>query len=333
MKKYLAFVLAICLTATFALCGCGGSDEKKPAVEKPDFKAPADYASVVQVVINPTVNLYLDGEEVILAVEYVNKDAEKCYAKIEKDLVGSKVNEGVEKVIETAKTDGYLKENKTVTIDVIEVKLAEEKLVILEAVTQSAKTYITENEIAAEVVLTEEAQKEIDQKKEAEEAAKKEAEEAAKKEAEEKAKKEAEEKAKKEAEEAAKKAAEKEAKNPIKNLKKGPEYFIYKPQEDVMFLTSISIKFKDNGEYSYGQSPWCNDEFGEGEYILHDGKKYYVAGGGGGGGEYTLTDETITLTGGLELVLTMTTDGKLVVKTVVSPTEEFFKVGDVIAIK
>ena len=46
-----------------------------------------------------------------------------------------------------------------------------------------------------------------------------------------------------------------------------------------------------------------------------------------------MTDETITLTGGLELVLTETTDGKLVVKTVVSPTEDFFKVGDVIAIK
>ena len=54
---------------------------------------------------------------------------------------------------------------------------------------------------------------------------------------------------------------------------------------------------------------------------------------GCGGGEYTLTDETITLTGGLEQVLTVTTDGKLVVKTVVSPTEDFFKVGDVIAIK
>ena len=53
----------------------------------------------------------------------------------------------------------------------------------------------------------------------------------------------------------------------------------------------------------------------------------------GYGGEYTLTDETITLTGGLEQVLTVTTDGKLVVKTVASPTEDFFKVGDVIAIK
>ena len=46
---------------------------------------------------------------------------------------------------------------------------------------------------------------------------------------------------------------------------------------------------------------------------------------GCGGGEYTLTDQTITLTGGLEQVLTVTTDGKLVVKTVVSPHRRLFQ--------
>lgn len=328
MKKYLTSILAICLVVAVALCGCGKKADKQAdkkvenkAEETVKFEAPENYASVVQVVINPTVNLYLDADEIILAVEYVNKDAKECYSKIEDKLVGTNLDKGVNVVIETAEADGYLGKNKTVTIDVVETKKTEEKLEILSVATESAKAYMTEKKIDAEVVLTETTQKEVDDKIAADKAAEEKA----------AAEKAAAEKAAAEKAAAEKAAAEKEKKNPIKNLKKGVEYCIHKPQDEFI-LTGLFITFKADGRYSYAQVPYTQDDYGQGESVVYNGKTYYEAGGGGGAGAYTLTDERITMTEGLELVLTMTTDGKLVVEQITS-APDFLKVGDVIKLK
>ncbi|MBR3594392.1 MAG: hypothetical protein IKL44_06955 [Clostridia bacterium] len=319
MKKNLCLVLALCLTVCLLFCACGKKSEtKEPEV----FTAPEGYVSVVQVTINPTVNLYLDADEVILAVEYVNDDAKECYEKIEKDLVGSKLADGVENVIKTAEADGYLDENKAVTIDVVESKVADEKLDILSVATTAADTYIAENKIEAEVKLTEETKKEVEEK-EAEEKAQAEKEKAEKEKAEkEKAEKEAAEKA----------AAEKEKKNPQKNLKKNVEYTILRQGETEEVLTGIHMKFKDDGMYSYAMVPYLNDPYGEGDFIMYNGKKYFVAGGGGGAGHYTLTDEKIILTEAFEMTLKMTADGKLVVDSLAA-ADDFFKVGDILTIQ
>lgn len=305
MKKYLLFILVVCFVLTL-FAGCG-----KKTAKEPEFTPPEEYASVVQVTINPTVNLYLDANEVILAVEYVNADAKECYEAIEETLVGSNLKDGVNKVIKTADEAGYLKENKAVTVDVIEAKVSADKLVILSAAKESAQEAVTQNKIEAEVVLPENSQKELDDKIAADKA---------------EADRIAAEKA-----EADRIAAEKAKKNPKTNLKKDIEYRILFPGDDVALLTGIYIKFKTGGTYSYSMVPYLADEFGEGNHIVYNGIKYFEAGGGGGGGEYTLTDERIVMTGGLELTLTMTTDGKLVVEKVVSGHDRF-KVGDIIAI-
>lgn len=313
MKQFFIKFSVIALMLALVLCGCGtktetpqieGSETKptqtQPTATEPSqpagtqtgegdtFTAPENYASVVQVTINPTVNLYLDAQQVILAVEYVNEDAKECYQKIETQLVGAKLNDGVNNVIATAKTEGYLQENKKITIDVVETKQEADKFTILTAVTESSKTYMAENNIEAEVLLTEETQKELDDKIAAE---------------------------------------EKEAKNPIKNLKTGVEYSLVKPGEDEALLTGVHITFDANGGYKYTMVPYLNDEFGEGEHIIYNGKKYYVAGGGGGAGTYTMTEETITLAGAYDMVLSMTAQGELVVDRADS-TDDFFLVGD-----
>ncbi len=294
MKKCLSGVLAICCVLTFVFCGC-----KEETVE---FTAPAEYASVVQVTINPTVNLYLDANEVILAVEYVNADAKECYEKIETELVGSNLTAGLNAVIETAEADGFLEKNKTVTIDVVEAKQEDKKLEILNTATDSVKNFITEKKIQAEVVLTETAQKEINDKAAADKAA------------------------------AEKAAAEKENKNPIKKLKKGVEYSFFKPGEDEMLITGFFITFNENGRYSYSKAPYTYDEYGEGEFVIYNGKKYYLAGGGGGAGAYTLTEEKIIMTEAYEMVLTMAEDGALVIEKQ-DPNSDFFKVGDKLTVK
>lgn len=320
MKKYIITCSVITLVLALILGGCG---KKEPVSQGPEnqtqqteatqnqiqntqptnqFVAPEGYVSVVQVTINPTVNLYLDGEEKILAVEYVNEDAKDCYKKMESQLVGAKLEDGVKAVIEAAAEDGYLQENQKVTIDVVQTQEEDKKIDLLTGVQEAAKTFMTEQSIAAEVTFTDEVQKEIDDKIAADQAA---------------AQKELEDKL----------AAEKEAKNPIKNLKTGVEYGLLKPGEDEVLLTGVFITFDANGGYQYGMAPYLNDEFGEGEYVIYNNKKYYLAGGGGGSGTYTMTEEKIIMAGAYDMELTMTAEGELVVAKADS-TSDFFAVGD-----
>lgn len=321
MRKYLAVFSVIVLMLTLVLGGCGKKDQALQGTEARQtqqteatqnqtqntepadkFVAPEGYVSVVQVTINPTVNLYLDGEEKILAVEYVNEDAKACYAKMESQLVGAKLDDGVKTVIKAAAEDGYLKENQKVTVDVVQTKAEDKKLDLLTNVQETANTFMAEQNITAEVAFTDTVQKEIDDKIAAEQAA---------------AQKELEDKL----------AAEKEAKNPKKHLKTGVEYGILKPGEDEVLLTGVFITFDANGGYAYGMAPYLNDEFGEGEYVIYNNKKYYLAGGGGGSGTYTMTDEKIIMAGAYDMELTMTAEGELVVAKADS-TSDFFAVGD-----
>lgn len=336
MKKYLASILAITVLVALVLCGCG---KKAVSESEPEdvFVAPKNYASVVQVTINPTVNLYLDEAEVILAVEYVNADARTCYEKVEKELVGKELEKGVSLVVETAAQDGYLDKNKTVTVDIVEAAQEDTKLSIITSATSAIEAVISEKKLDAEVKLTEKAQKVVDDKAAAEKAEadrlaaeKAEADRiAAEKAAAEKA---AAEKAAAEKAAADKLAQEKELKNPQKNLKKNVEYSVFKPGETDEMITGIHIKFKDNGEYSYSMAPYINDPYGEGESVVYNGKTYYLAGGGGGGGQYTTTTERVVLTGGLEVELSLTTDGKLKVEKLNSSGERL-EVGDIISIR
>lgn len=332
MKKYISYILTIAMLLTLVLCGCGKKNDKETDKETAAFTAPKKYASVVQVTINPTVNLYLDEDEKILAVEYVNNDAKECYSKVESKLVGSKLEDGVNMVIETAEADGYLAKNKEVTIDVIESKKADQKLEILSVATEAAKTFISEKEIEAEVVLTKSTQKEVDDKAAADKAAADKA--AADKAAADKAAadKAAADKAAADKAAADKAVAEKDKKNPMKSLKKNVEYIIFKPNGDETALTCFVLRFHDYNEYSYGEAPYTLDQYGDGASTVYNGKTYYLAGGGAGGeGTYSLTDERITLIED-DMVFTMTTDGKLVVEKINSYSD-FFKVGDVLATK
>ncbi len=308
MKKYWITFSVIALVLALALSGCGAKPERPQPEENQTegtqishsqtettqtqntntFVAPANYFSVVQVAINPTVNLYLDAQEVILAVEYINEDAKTCCQKVENRLVGAGLKDGVNIVIEAAQAEGFLQGNKKITIDVTETKKTDEKLDILTSVTESAKIFITEKNVEAQVALTEAVQKEVDDR-------------------------------------AA--AIEKDKKNPMKNLKTGVEYGLVKPGESEDLLTGIYFTFDANGGYKYGMAPYLCDEFGEGEFIIYNGKKYYVAGGGGGAGTYTMTEEKITMAGAYDMVLTMTVDGELVVEKADS-TSDFFVQGD-----
>lgn len=357
MKKVLSILLALVLCFSLAVCftGCKKEDvaSTPSEVEVVKFEAPTDYASVVQVKINPTVNLYLDKDGNIIAVEYVNKDAKDTYEAIENNLIGASFEVAMDLVVEKAEEKGFLADNKEISIDVIENKLEEVKETeILRTAQKTVKQVLDEKKIeitiniyiggkdaAAEVKAEDDkaaADKAAADKAAADKAAADKA--AADKAAADKA---AADKAAADKAAAEKAAKEKELKNPKKNLKMSVKYRKYlvkdwDPEFEGDELQVVTMSFA-NGEMGLGISTYTlNTEFSDPNYtIVYGGKTWYELGGRGGGGIYTLTDEAINLddTGGGTATLTMTTDGKLVVAS----NNGFFsdgeaKVGDVFAI-
>lgn len=327
MKKFFTVILAMCLLSTLCLTGCG-----KPAEPDDVFTPPENYVSVIQITINPTANLYLDAEEIVLAVEYVNTDAKECYAKVESEIVGKKLDKAVNVVVTTAEKDGYFAENKAVTIDLVKSTAEDKKAEILNTATESAKSVLTEKNITAEIKLSAASQKVVDDKAAADKAAADKA--AADKAAADKAAadKAAADKAAADKAAADKAAADKELKNPQKNLKKNANYVMFELGETDEIMTEIRVLFRDDGTYSLGTAPYLNDPYGEGDYYVYNGNKYYVAGGGAGsGGTYTTTTEKIILSGGDSMEFSLTTDGKLKLEKI-NEQNQHFAVGDTLQV-
>ncbi len=318
MKKLFAIILCLAMLASFAACGEGetpsgtGSEGGTSSVVADEFKAPETYSSIVQITINPVVNLYLDENNIVLAVEMVNQDAKDTYSAVKTDIVGAKLDAGVEKLIDKAKEGGFLAADKapTVTIDVVECKIAEKKFAIMSEAGSTVKEKLTENKIVAEISVKDngaavdsETLKEVT----ATDAEKQ--------------------------EQAAAEQAKKDAQNPKKSLKIGTRYIAVLPagipDADCRF---ILITFKDNGEYSYSmgdysiEKPYPEATVG----VTYEGKDYYSWSGLGGGGEYTLTDTEIILVQD-NAVFVMNEKSELVIKSA-KPGDQVFKAGQVFKI-
>ena len=98
-------ILVFVLVVSFA--GCSSKSAKS------DFKKPKDYTTVIKVSINPEMNLYLDAQNKVLAVEPVNKAAKEFVKEI--DLQENALEKVVSNIVAKAKAKGFL--GKTTTID------------------------------------------------------------------------------------------------------------------------------------------------------------------------------------------------------------------------
>lgn len=305
MKKILVFVLSACLLLG-ALVGCMPKED--------EFVAPKDYASIVKVTINPTVNLYLDADEVVLAVEYVNADAKESYKKIESQLVGASLDKSVDLVVKTAAEDGYLKNNKEVKVDVVEAKEEKQTQILTVALAAAEKTLV-ENEIEAEVVVLSEGKEvakeelatPVDRSTPAPEST-------------------PTPEVTQDPTSVATPTAE-PTKKPA-GLTKNAPYCVYKFNE-INMLERYKVTFADDG-YAFSVKPFDVEDYsnGQGEVIVYEGKTYYEAGGRGGGGEYTVNGSTITLLDD-NITLTIVSEDTLKVESV-GADESFLKVGDLL---
>lgn len=311
MKRIAVSVLAmiLCFGMLLSFAGCGDKEET--------FTPPENYVSVVKVTINPTVNLYLDAEKTILAVEYVNADAKESYEKIEKDLVGAPLEKGVTLVVETAAADGYLAENKQVSVDVVEVKdvAADEIAAVAEngvkAAVENKKLDVTVNVLAngaavttanttaatttaattvATTVKTTTAKPTTVKPTTAKPT-----------------------------------TVKPTTAAPKATLLMETKYVIVYPTVDDMIERRV-LTFHADGVYGCGMAPFSLEKFeDDAESIVYNGKTYYLCGGAGGPGDYTVSGDTISLDGG-DVVLTVNAQGNLTVK---SSTWDNVKAGDV----
>lgn len=167
-KRFVVYLIMCTMLCSLAMGGCGKSTtSKEQETEQVNTQgqettetfsdeneirtesAPvAEYASIVEVTINPELRLYLGADSEVLAVEYLNTDARDAYEQL--DLIGKSVDACMEEVVTAAIEQHYLESGETVTVNVVEVKdenIDETTIcnVCYEAVQQAA----TEKEVAA----------------------------------------------------------------------------------------------------------------------------------------------------------------------------------------
>lgn len=128
--------LLVAICSAILLTGCGGSaesagDMSTEVVEvtsaAPDDSAVGqdveesarpDYVMVVQLTINPKMNLYLDADGGVVDVEYLNEDAQNAFSDI--DVTGISLKDAVSMIVDVSADKGYLSEGKTISVDIME---------------------------------------------------------------------------------------------------------------------------------------------------------------------------------------------------------------------
>lgn len=124
MKKFVKYVLVLCLMVPFAFmfAGCG---EPKPA-------------NVMTMSVNPEVSFVLDANNNVVSVKYNNKDANKIYADV--NFVGKDVDATVQLFIERAAISGHVDLNG----DEVSIEINGEANADLDALKEQVKTKVEE---------------------------------------------------------------------------------------------------------------------------------------------------------------------------------------------
>lgn len=80
-----------------------------------DTEEMLDYVSIVRITINPQLELYLDGEDRVVGVSYLNQDAEDAFSRL--SMTDLSLEDAVRQIVTVSVEEGYLTEGKTITVD------------------------------------------------------------------------------------------------------------------------------------------------------------------------------------------------------------------------
>jgi len=130
MRKKMGY-WAIVVILALIVCGCGEKsqdtgqvDTVQPVIVEEEASSPVedildvfpeDYAYSITVSINPMIELYLDHEDAIVGVAYLNDDAIDAYKELE--LIGSSLSDCMNMIVTAATDKGYLKEGGQVEVE------------------------------------------------------------------------------------------------------------------------------------------------------------------------------------------------------------------------
>lgn len=142
-------LLSFLLVFVLFLSGCGKTTESG---ESDISEFPEDFAYTVLVTINPEMKLYMNESDKILAVEYLNDDAKAAYS--DKEIIGMTLEDGLAGIVETAIDKEYLKDGRSITLELDEVKTdSGDKDTVLSSADNAIKAVLTEKNITAKVVI------------------------------------------------------------------------------------------------------------------------------------------------------------------------------------
>lgn len=303
--------------------------------------------TVLQIKVNPIVNLYLNNENMITEVECVNDDAELAYADIKRNLKGAELSSGIELIIATAIDKGYLTADKEVTIDVIKIQEKNKESDILKIANRAAQTVLEKNKLDVNVkTLVDGKIFSIEVLKNESEAMEEETQSITEKEIEKETEKLPEKSTEKTTEtmkepiteKATEAVTESEAKNPKMYIEMNTKY-IYYCEDSYDNLYKYHMVFCEDGTFNsacfaYVSESRYNENMGtisEDFIINYNGIKYYGVGGGDGcSGTYSLMDNAINVTtySGGNVVLKITANDSIVVESTTLVNDSRFKEGN-----
>lgn len=92
------------------------ADKESSSGESTEGEPAGDVAAVVRITINPDLELLLDKEAKILAVNYLNQDAEDAFSELE--LQGTELKDAVSLVVDAAIEKEYLEAGKEIAVEI-----------------------------------------------------------------------------------------------------------------------------------------------------------------------------------------------------------------------
>jgi len=128
MKRFLS-ISVICLIAICCLVACKAADSKEKKENsiktETDFEKPINYATIIEVSVNPVFKLYLDSDNKVLGIEPINDDAKSMISEIKYN--NETANTVVTELIKCLEEKGFLKKGNNIDLKVIETQMSEKE--------------------------------------------------------------------------------------------------------------------------------------------------------------------------------------------------------------
>lgn len=155
-KIVVSIILSFAMMLAFASCKDVEVNDNEVNDNEQDyidtqFEEPTEYFAEIIITINPKVKLFVDDDLNVLAVNYMNSDAENAYGDL--NLTNIDYQSAIDSIVEKAYEKGYLSNGSTISYEVISDD-ENTKQYIAYSAQEISKTIVEEKNIDVDVELT-----------------------------------------------------------------------------------------------------------------------------------------------------------------------------------